>query len=558
MFFGWLYMVLVPGLLAPSTRWWLCLLPAPLALTFVIASNSRVRNWRNLLKFDQFRRGQWGWWLLLIPAVVARSWAVSLPAVALLALLTIARRRNWRLRFELEGVRFLALTTMLSPVGLVGYTRLLNRPAALELSIACFMLSLAAVTLQASTLCAEFMHRSAPTWLAQPLSVSRLVFEKWAVPAGVTLLSLVQIELLTQPSPHTLAVLGPTLACLLGGFTVPLALYFKDTLTSAFLSLLAVAMPLIGTLWLRGELDQLESTDYWLRLVQWALPAASVLGVLLSVKHARHLTLVTVARARVVAFSPGRTSSLRAQVMKELRLQAPAVGLMGAMVMMWALTRGEVRLGATVVLGLVVAALAGMTPALCEKQYGTNVTELSVLPLRWVWRVKTGAAALVAFAGGCLLPGVLVWLVEPPTFGWSTVTAAASWSAGVFAIFALGVVASVLFAELKNAFACVVISAQVALGAEVCARSAGRWVGAWASVPFGLHAVPLEHPTVDQVMGLAINALPAAGLAVGALMLARHAQVVRRLAWRPTVRVFGATLGLVFLVNAVACLLWYR
>lgn len=495
----------------------------------------------------------WTWLVLLVPGLFARSFAAVVPAAALLVLIAFANRRGWRVRFELEGLRSLALITMVSPVALIGFMRAMAGKPVEELPIAFFMLALAAVTLQASALSSEFTSKTASTWLAQPLGLSRLVFEKWAVAAGVSLCSLAQIALIAAPSAPDVFFVGPMLACLLGGFTVPLALVFKETLAAAFLSLLAVMVPLMGMVTLRADLEHPDAADPWVAAVCWALPVVSALSVLGSTRRARTLLLVAVPEARSVEFSPGRTSALRAQVMKELRLQGPAAGLMVGMVLMWVVARGEPRTAVTLLLGLVVAALAGITPTMSEKQYGTQVTELALLPSRWVWRVKTLVSSLVTVVGGVVLPGALLLLSPGPEalLGRSPIGAMVNWSLGVAAVFALGLASAAFFHELKNAFAFVVAGVQVLFFTVIFSTVFGHFVGGWLGEKLGWFDAGEQF---KGAMSVVTFAAPALALVVGSLVFARRslsADLPRSQALGRLYVTFGAIFGSAFMVSMI-------
>lgn len=495
----------------------------------------------------------WTWLVLLVPGLFAQSWVGVLPALVLLGVIALANRRRWRVRFELEGLRFLSLITMVSPVALIGFLRLMAGKPVEELPISWFMLGLASVTLQASASSSEFTSKTASTWLAQPLSLSRLVFEKWAVAAGVSVCSLAQIELIVRPSAPDVFFVGPMLACVLGGFTVPLALVFKETLAAAFLSLLAVLVPVMGMVTLCGDLEHPDAADPWVAAVCWALPVVSALSGWVSTRRARALLLVSVPEARSVEFSPGRTSALRALVMKELRLQGPAVGLMAGMVLLWSLTRGEPRTAVTLLLGLVVAALAGITPTMSEKQYGTQVTELALLPSRWVWRVKTVVSSVVTLVGGVALPGALLLLSAGPEalLGRSPIGAMVNWSLVVAAVFTLGLASAAVFHELKNAFAFVVAGAQVLFFTIVFSTVFGHFVGGWLGEKLGWFDAGEQF---KGVMSVVTFAAPALALVQGALFFARRslsADLPRSQALNRLYVTFGSVFGSAFVVSAI-------
>jgi hypothetical protein len=135
--------------------------------------------------------------------------------------------------------------------------------------------------------------------------------------------------------------------------------------------------------------------------VIYPLASAACLGLVLWRPHAA--LLVQLRDPTALAFSAGRGSARRALLLKELRLQLPALGLMGGVVLLWLLGTNESRAPLTLFGGLMVTTLAGISGVLSEKAHGTFYAELTVLPVCQAFWTKGLVAAGVAALGGLAL-----------------------------------------------------------------------------------------------------------------------------------------------------------
>jgi hypothetical protein len=198
--------------------------------------------------------------------------------------------------------------------------------------------------------------------------------------------------------------------------------------------------------------------------------------------------------------------------------------------LLWSLSDADTRPAATVLGGLMAAALAGLSAISEERQLGTWLADAAAVPLALGWRVKTGTAFAVAALGGILLPCSL--LAVSPGFGPGLagftpgprlVTEVLGLAMVVLVATALGLLCAALTGDLMHAFVGLLGAGAAALVVFLAGVLLGHGaVGALEEL------LPWPRSVGESLLGRALD--QAIGLSAPLLMVAVALTVARR-AW---------------------------
>jgi hypothetical protein len=298
--------------------------------------------------------------------------------------------------------------------------------------------------LAASSISMELEAHTFEAWLAQPLSFRRLLAEKLG-PVAV-LSGLAAAELICGGAP----IASPELAgavCLLAVGLAPLLVMISRNSLVGGIGPWGLAVMVCFTLRpvdsdpaLITLLCGWPPAPAWVVLALGAVGGGASLWLVLSLRPTEPATHLQGLRP-----FGRRSSAVRSQLMKELRLQSPTAMIAGLGGLGWIVGRLSPGMPDHVAaevwpsfLALMMGPVAGICAVGSERRFGTLHLDVGGAPAAQVWRIKLAATAGVALFLGVLLPSTLLVLQEGLPHG------AMDWRRGASTAAMMGVVVLLL------------------------------------------------------------------------------------------------------------------